>query len=117
MVYNRHSFRHEVYYRWARRWGPRGDRGRTREELVRRNDGGDRGNPWGRVYSRAELRVLLADFTDHEFLVGQLSNQELAFHKRWLIPIVGRVLPVRFVSSFLASYVGWNLYGLARKPR
>jgi SAM-dependent methyltransferase len=116
MVYHRWSFRRQVYFRWARRWGLPRDRGRTLDELVRRNDGSDRGNPCGRVYSRTELRALLGQFAEHEFIVGQLSSQELAFHNRWLIPVVSRVIPARFVSSVLAAYVGWNLYCLAKKP-
>lgn len=115
MVYNRNSYRYQVDFRWSRRWGRPYERGLSLGDLVKLNDGA--GNPYGLVYTREELRQLLGDFRDHQFTVGQFGISELVLHKPWLIRIFSRVLPVRFVTAFLGSYVGWNLYCEAVKPR
>jgi SAM-dependent methyltransferase len=78
--------------------------GRPLQDFVNEVDGV--GNPKGDVYSRSELRALLADFDDVELSVGFLQG----------LP-VGRVrIPPAPVLRPFASRWGWFLYAKARKP-
>ena len=112
MVYHRGSFRYNVTYRWRRYFGGRVYRGRSRDEQARLNDGAE--NPYGRVYSREELRELLGAFERHEFRVNKLAPQELALWNPVLMRVVTRVVPRRAVDALARRY-GWNLYCVARK--
>lgn len=112
MVYNRRSFRYHVTFRARRRFGPEPFRGRSLAEQVNMNDG--IGNPLGRVYSREELRTLLAAFEGHEFLVSKLGRAELGLWRPWLERLASLV-PAGAVDA-LARRVGWNLYCRALKP-
>jgi len=79
-------------------------RRRPLQELVNEVDGV--GNPKGDVYSRAELRALLAGFTDVECSVGLLQG----------LPIKGRRFPPQSVLRPFESRWGWFLYAKGRKP-
>lgn len=87
-------------------------RGRPFQELLNANDGD--GCPWVRTYTRDQARQLLADFPDHEILLGQLSWRQF-----FLVPGLGdalsRVLPPAS-ESWPARAMGWNLYIRARRP-
>jgi SAM-dependent methyltransferase len=106
MVYNRDSYRYRVTFRVRRGAG-------TLQERVNRNDGA--GNPYGTVYTRDDVRRLLAAFEGHRFLVNKLSFGELAC---WWPPLertLTRAVPRRAVDRAARRY-GWNLYCIARKP-
>jgi len=77
---------------------------RPLQELVNEVDGV--GNPKGDVYSRAELRALLAGFSDVECSVGLLQG----------LPIRGHRFPPQAALRPFASRWGWFLYAKARKP-
>lgn len=79
--------------------------GRPLQEFVNEVDGV--GNPKGDVYSRDELRALLADFEDVELSVGFLQGLPVG-------PV--RVPPKALLRPF-ASRWGWFLYAKAHKPR
>jgi len=113
MMYHRDSFRYRVTFRWRRHFQPFSFRARPLDEEVNRNDG--EGNPFGRVYSREELRELLRDFEQHAFWVNKLGLDELALFSRRLRTVFVRLLPQR-VHRALAARFGWNLYCIARKP-
>jgi len=80
--------------------------GKSKRQLVNEVDGAS--NPKGDVYSRAELKVLLKDFVDHEIFSGLIQG--------WMfLPKVGRFLPSA-VFRPLERRWGWFLYAKARKP-
>ncbi|MDQ6652307.1 MAG: class I SAM-dependent methyltransferase [Acidobacteriota bacterium] len=74
------------------------------EFLSQNTDGA--GNPWARVYSRAEARELFADFSE-------VKLKTYFFNKRWL-PVIGKVL-TRSFESRLAARWGWHLWIYATK--
>ena len=78
---------------------------RPLQELVNEVDGV--GNPKGDVYSRTELRALLAGFTDVELSVGLLQG----------LPVGRRRFPPEAVLRPFASRWGWFLYAKARKAK
>jgi hypothetical protein len=78
--------------------------GRSLQTFVNEVDGV--GNPKGDVYSRDELRALLAGFEDIDLSVGFLQGLPLG-------PV--RVPPKLLLRPF-ASRWGWFLYAKARKP-
>jgi SAM-dependent methyltransferase len=98
MFYHRHSVVH-LRLRF-RSWRS----GIPVEKLV--NDVDGIGNPKGDVYTRRQLRRLLAAFDDIEISTGFL--QGLPFG-RWRVP-------PRVVLRPFASRWGWFLYAKARKP-
>jgi SAM-dependent methyltransferase len=110
MLYARRSFRYHVTFRY-RALGPW--RGRTAAERVALIDGV--GNPYGRVYTRAEARHLLRDFTDQRMTVGFLPPDELVQWVPVLSSLVKRLVPLRALRP-LERCLGWNLYVAARKP-
>ena len=77
------------------------------QQLVNEVDGV--GNRKGDVYSRAELRGLLADFDALELEVGVLQP--------WMVlPGGNRLISSRWLQP-LERRLGWFLYAKARKPR
>jgi SAM-dependent methyltransferase len=78
--------------------------GASLDRLVNEVDGV--GNPKGDVYTRAELRRLLASFDDVEISTGFLQGLALG---QWRFP-------PRFLLRPFASRWGWFLYAKARKP-
>jgi len=77
------------------------------QQLVNEVDGV--GNRKGDVYSRAELRGLLADFDALELEVGVLQP--------WMVlPGGNRLVSSRWLQP-LERRLGWFLYAKARKPR
>jgi ubiquinone/menaquinone biosynthesis C-methylase UbiE len=77
------------------------------QQLVNEVDGV--GNRKGDVYSRAELRGLLADFDALELEVGVLQP--------WMvIPGGNRLISIRWLRPF-ERRLGWFLYAKARKPQ
>jgi hypothetical protein len=78
---------------------------KSMQQLVDEVDG--IGNPKGDVYSRAELRQLLAAFTDVQMFAGLLQP--------WMVaPRLGRLVPARMLRPF-EKHLGWFLYVKARK--
>jgi len=100
MLYHRHS---AVYRRLQLRSRLSH---RPLEALINEVDGV--GNPKGEVYSRREMRRLLADFDDVECRVGFLQGLPIGKHRR-------RFPPKPLLRPF-ASRWGWFLYAKARKP-
>lgn len=87
-------------------------RGKTLQQALNMNDGDD--CPLAKVYSRGEVRALLADFRGLQLTVNQLSWRQLllfpALVRRlqpWLPPLS---------DSRMAHALGWNLYVEAVKP-
>lgn len=80
--------------------------GKTIQQLLNEVDGA--GNPKGDVYSRSELRTLLADFDEIEIFPGFLEGG-------MLIPRGGRLIP-KSVLRALERRWGWFLYAKAVKP-
>jgi SAM-dependent methyltransferase len=113
MFYNRRSFRYHVTFRYRSWFGPRAQRGRPLGDYARMNDGND--NPCGLVYTQTDIRRLLSDFVEHQFLVSKLSARELGLWLPVVAPAFDRLIPP-FIMRALASAAGWNLYCTARKP-
>jgi ubiquinone/menaquinone biosynthesis C-methylase UbiE len=65
---------------------------------------GNDARPLVKVYTKARLRALFADFIDIEILQRQISPELVPRHLRLLLPLVERL-------------AGWNLIIKARKPR
>jgi SAM-dependent methyltransferase len=99
MLYHRNSALYRVGMA-ARRWRT----GRSLDEMVREVDGS--GNPKGNVYSRADMRRLLADFADVECFAGLFRPD--------MVPKIGRYVPAYWWAS-LERRCGWFLYAKARK--
>jgi SAM-dependent methyltransferase len=78
--------------------------GRLLQDFVNEVDGV--GNPKGDVYSRAELRTLLAGFDDVALSVGFLQG----------VPVGRYRVPPKVLLRPFASRWGWFLYAKARKP-
>jgi ubiquinone/menaquinone biosynthesis C-methylase UbiE len=75
--------------------------GKRLEQLVNEVDGV--GNPKGRVYSKRELRHLLADFRDLKMFAGLVQPS-----------ILRNLLPSR-ITEMVGRRWGWFLYAKARK--
>ncbi len=111
MLYHRDSWKYRVVLPLRRRLDPR-YRGKSLQQTLNMNDGDD--CPLAKVYSRTEIRALLAGFTAVDFAVNQLSWKQLL-----LLPPLTRALAPLLPScsdSFFARRWGWNLYVHARKP-
>ena len=78
--------------------------GKPMEQMVREVDGAE--NPKGEVYSRADMRRLLARFADVECFAGLLRAD--------MVPTVGRLIPQHWWPR-LERWCGWFLYAKARK--
>jgi ubiquinone/menaquinone biosynthesis C-methylase UbiE len=100
MMYHRNS----ILYRWKFPLLSK-LQGKSMQQLVNEVDGP--GNPKGDVYSRDELKALLRDFTDHDFVIGCVQGF-------MLIPLLGKYIPTRWLR-FLERRWGWYLYARARK--
>ncbi len=101
MFYYRDSAQYRVGFPLLRLW-----QGKSMQRLVNEVDGST--NPLGDVYSKTELRRLLAGFTGLELSVGQLVGT-------MIIPRFGRLIP-RFVLRMLEGRWGWFLYAKGWKP-
>ena len=111
MLYHRNSWKYRVVLPLRLLLDAR-YRGKTLQQALNMNDGDD--CPLAKVYSRGEVRALLADFRDLRFSVNQLSWRQLL-----LIPALARALEPRLPplsGSALARTLGWNLYVEAVKP-
>lgn len=76
------------------------------QQLVNEVDGV--GNPKGDVYSKAELLMLLRDFSGHQMQVGLLQD--------WMLkPEVEEEIPP-YILKFLEKSFGWFLYAKCNKP-
>jgi len=101
MFYHCHSAKYQFKYRvWSLLTG------KSMQQLVNEFDGV--GNPKGTVFSRAELRKMLACFTDIRMNVGYLEICDIILRG-------ARFFPGRLFQP-LAPLIGWNLYAKARKP-
>lgn len=112
MVYNRNSYRYYVTFTWRRLRGAPKFRGKTQAQMICSNDGA--GNPYGTVYTKEQLRGLLADFRDHSFIVNKLGLAEIALWSPRMTRFLDWITPRKFVRA-LARTVGWNLYASAYK--
>jgi SAM-dependent methyltransferase len=111
MLYHRNSWKYRVVLP-LRLVLDRRYRGKTLQQALNMNDGDD--CPLAKVYSRAEVRALLADFRDLRFTVNQLNWRQLL-----LIPALARALQPwlpPLSDSAITHALGWNLYVEARKP-
>jgi ubiquinone/menaquinone biosynthesis C-methylase UbiE len=100
MFYHRNSAQYQFKYRLVHLFT-----GRTMQELVNSFDGV--GNPRGDVYSRRELRELLAAFEPPEMFVHFLERDMLTRR-------IGRFFPQWLIRT-LEPHIGWNLYAKTRK--
>jgi SAM-dependent methyltransferase len=107
MVYNKNSYRYRVYIplmmRMERR---RRGQSRTRQEWVNELYDGA-GNPYGMVYSRAEVTKLFRGFSDFRFKTQNFMGEEL--HPKW-----GGKIPRNLWLATLGRLVGLDLYFTAR---
>lgn len=101
MLYHRNSLHYRLLYPLYGLLHP-AFRGHRPAEIARRIDGAD--NPIGRVYSRREVRGLLAPFRD-----VRLRVRSLPIHPLRLLPGGGLLL------DLLARRIGWFLYARAVK--
>lgn len=108
MVYNRNSFRYRVSIPLARRFSQRW-RGLDADTIVRELYDGD-GNPYGRVYSRDDMRRVLRDF-------GPVSFTQRNFHGLDLFPRYGDRIPKRLLLATLGRVAGLDLYFTTCKLR
>lgn len=80
--------------------------GKSRQQLVNEVDGAE--NPKGAVYSRDEMRHLLAKFELKEMITGALQG--------WMLfPLIGKWIPDFLLLPF-EKLGGWFLYAVAYKP-
>jgi ubiquinone/menaquinone biosynthesis C-methylase UbiE len=100
MFYHRNSAQYQFKYRLVHLL-----KGRSMQELVNHFDGP--GNPRGDIYSRRELRELLAAFEPPEMFVGFLEREMLTRR-------VGQFVP-QWLLRLLEPRIGWNLYAKTRK--
>ncbi len=98
MVYHRDSFYYRVAFPLYRHFHPK-FRGMSDEELARHVDGEE--NPLGLVYSRAEVREILREFSHVDISVGSLPYQS--------IPRIGRYIP-KALLDLASRRWGWFLY-------
>lgn len=105
MVYNRNSYRFRIYIPLAR-WFSRHWRGKTWQECVNEMYDG-LGNPYGMVYSKAEVSALFNKFNKIEFRVENFVGTEL-------IPRIGKKIPRNVWLATLGKVVGLDLYFTAR---
>jgi SAM-dependent methyltransferase len=107
MVYNKNSYRYRVFIpvvmRVARRWW---GESKTRQEWVNEMYDGA-GNPYGMVYSKAEVKKLFRGFGDFSFRTENFLGEEL-------IPKLGGKLPRNLWLATLGRVVGLDLYFTAR---
>lgn len=101
MFYHRHSAQYQLKYRLVSLL-----KRQPMQDLVNSYDGV--GNPRGDVYSRRELRELLAAFEPPEMFVWHLDRE--MFLRR-----VGKFVPQWLIKA-LEPRIGWNLYAKSRKP-
>lgn len=111
MLYHRYSWRNLVIIPLLALLHPK-YRGRSLQGVRNATDGLD--CPLAKVYSRRQARELLHDFEGHRFQVNQLAWRDL-FARSPLTRWLERVHP-DLTSSFLARWLGWNLYITASKP-
>ncbi len=105
MVYNRHSYRYQVYIPVTRRFGTRW-RGKTAQDCVNEMyDGSD--NPYGVVYSRSEISSLLRRFEMIDFQIQNFVGQEM-------VPGYGDRIPRNVWLKTLGRIAGLDLYFSAR---
>lgn len=84
IVYNRNSYRFQVYIPIARRLS-RCWRGKSWEACVNEMHDGLQ-NPYGMVYSKSELLALFNDFGEIKFTVENFVGEEL-------LPVIGKRIP------------------------
>lgn len=108
MVYNRKSFRFQMYIPIMRRFSSKW-RGKSWQECVNEMYDGS-GNPYGMVYSKAEVSALFKDFSEIEFEVQNFVGEEL-----W--PSVGRKIPHHIWLSTLGRIWGLDLYFTAKATK
>ncbi len=102
MFYHRNSAKYQLKYRvWSCVTG------KSMQQLVNEFDG--IGNPKGTVFSKKQLNVMLARFTEVEMQVGFLETRDVILRG-------ARYLPDDLFNLF-APFLGWNLYAKGRKPK
>ncbi|MBL8671809.1 MAG: class I SAM-dependent methyltransferase [Alphaproteobacteria bacterium] len=107
MVYNRNSWRYRVTIPLARRLSARW-RGKTARDCVNEMYDGP-GNPYGEVYSKAQMRDLLRRFDRPAFAVRNFSGSDA-------IPRFGHRVPRNLWLATFGRLAGLDLYFTAAKP-
>ena len=105
MVYNRNSYRYQIYIPLARRMS-RDWRGKTRQECVNEMYDGS-ANPYGTVYSKRELKNLFHNF---EFLDIHVEN----FQGEEILPRYGGRISRNVWLATAGKLAGLDLYFTAR---
>jgi SAM-dependent methyltransferase len=100
MFYHRNSFAYRVLFPLKRILQP-SNWGKSADQQVNQVDGP--ANPLGKVYSRKELRAMLAGIGDLEFATGCTF-----FHHEDKLP--------RSIQKIIESHFGWFLYVKGNKP-
>ncbi len=102
MFYHRNSAKYQFKYRvWS--WVT----GKSMQQLVNEFDG--IGNPKGTVFSKIQLNIMLASFTEVKMQVGFLETRDVILRG-------ARHLPDNLFKLF-EPFLGWNLYAKGRKPK
>jgi ubiquinone/menaquinone biosynthesis C-methylase UbiE len=101
MFYHRNSAKYQFTYR-VRSWVT----GKCMQQLVNEFDGA--GNPKGAVFTKTQLRAMLARFSEIKMHVGFLETRDIILRG-------ARYLPDNLFKP-LAPLLGWNLYAKGRKP-
>ena len=100
MLYYRHSAWYQVKMRAISLV-----KGKSMQEQVNDVDGA--GNPKGLVYSKADVRALLAGYRDIEMFTNELRG--------WMIfPVIGKRVPQALMKPF-ERHFGWHLFAKAYK--
>jgi ubiquinone/menaquinone biosynthesis C-methylase UbiE len=105
MVYNRHSYRYQVYIPLSRRFSPQWQ-GKTTQDCVNEMYDGA-GNPYGTVYSRAEVARLFRDFEIVDIQTENFVGEEM-------LPLYGGRIPRNVWLKTLGKIAGLDLYFTAR---
>lgn len=110
MVYYKNSYRYRVYIpiimEMSRRWW---GQSKTREEWVNTMYDGE-GNPYGMVYSRAEVSTIFQGFKNFKFSTENFVGEEL-------LPRFGGKIPRSVWLATLGKVAGLDLYFTARADK
>jgi len=101
MVYNRQSFRFQVYIPLARRLSAKW-RGQSWQACVNKMYDGS-ANPYGMAYSEKDIRKLFGGFVDFKFQVENFVGEEV-------LPFIGGKIPRKVWLATLGKIMGLDLY-------
>lgn len=105
MVYNRHSYRYNVYISISRRWRWQWQ-GKTREDCVSEMYDGA-GNPYGTIYSRRQISQLFHNFQILDFHTENFVGEEM-------LPVYGDRIPRNVWLKTLGKIAALDLYFTAQ---